>query len=596
MSANKGAVGRSSKISVRIVLDQDDNEICIITKADKTAYVPKVHLAAATQPPTVLAQELARQGITILSSRDRSDVIGRIDEAAVSDESIILAKHCGWITPTTYVFADGTAYTAGTIDPSVAVFFERQKKFSTSGSLSGWKQGMQQLLDGQPTMQAIMCFALLPPILRWASQGGVEGNIGLQLTGPTSTGKTTALRVAGSAWGGLDDYGGDYLETWLSTENSFETLMHNHADALLVIDEANMAGTSRRTRAAKQSAAVFMLASGRGKARYDVGGDARFTRLVTLSSSNEPLTLSNPQEGAVGPALDVRMPTIDLSGRPYGVLDGPGADGAATIIDRLNNLAREHYGYAAREFVRWLTSQIAHNEASFSKRIRDLVAEFRRHAKYDDLAPPQQRVCNSFALASAAGCLARRHGLLPASWNTLGRSVLQLFHIAVGGHAQRLEATVLGFEASLNALRNSIRWVPRNSAISPPQTSAPVGYVKHSNQGCLELLVPPNQFTTHFEKIANLLPTLEEVGAWRRDGAHLTTKRRLYGSGTINRFYVVQLGQDSRFGKLRVLRAGKRRRFPAQQSGPPEHLRAAVQAAPSILTRRPAPRPRTPAT
>ena len=108
-----------------------------------------------------------------------------------------------------------------------------------------------------------VCAALAPPLLDLveAESGGMH------LRGSSSIGKTTALRVAGSVWGGGGAHG--YIRSWRATDNGLEGVALAHCDALLCLDELSQV--------APQAAAevAYMLANGQGKARAGRTGAAR---------------------------------------------------------------------------------------------------------------------------------------------------------------------------------------------------------------------------------------------------------------------------------------------------------------------------------
>ena len=66
---------------------------------------------------------------------------------------------------------------------------------------------------------------------------------GLHFVGESSTGKTTALKVAASVFGAPD-----YLQRWRATTNGLESLARLRSDTLLVLDELVTSGSQRSRR------------------------------------------------------------------------------------------------------------------------------------------------------------------------------------------------------------------------------------------------------------------------------------------------------------------------------------------------------------
>lgn len=542
-------------MSIRLLEDQHGRPVHQVVKSDKVAYVRRSEVAATGNSVGALARVLASQGVDVLSTAQLRHIINQMDQDQEVSGNVVLATYCGWATRETFVFGDGVAYTNGEIDSAVAVLFKRRLKSSTRGSPEAWRAGMARL-SGQWLLQAVVCVGLVPIILRhYGRLANVSENFALQLTGKTSTGKTTALRVAGSLWGGREDSDTGWAETWWSTDNGVEKLMHQHTDALLVLDEASLAGSGRRARIDKQRAAVFMLASGRGRARHDDDDDVQIARLVTLSSSNEPLSSHDPQQGRVDAAVGVRMPSVDLTVRPHGVLDRLGATGAAAVIEALNAVIRDNYGHGAREFVRHLTGEIARDEAKLGRRIKGYIKLFREKAGYADLSGEAQRVCNAFALIHAAGQLGLQYGALPAEWDRLGDAVLSTYNFALYGEAPSGKAEIEQFETRLNALMGEKKIVPLplDAAHAMLSDREAVGYIKSAPKGRAELLIRPSMFKDHLMTSATILNTLRRMKLLTVDGAHLTTWRKLIPPQEPERFHVIRVDAGAaRFGEIKV--------------------------------------------
>ena len=89
-------------------------------------------------------------------------------------------------------------------------------------------------------------------------------SFGLHLRGASSSGKTTALRVAASVWGGPG-----VLTTWRSTSNGLEGMAALRNSTMLALDELGQAT------AAEVGEVVYMFANGQGKARARRSGAAR---------------------------------------------------------------------------------------------------------------------------------------------------------------------------------------------------------------------------------------------------------------------------------------------------------------------------------
>ena len=134
---------------------------------------------------------------------------------------------------------------------SVAV----EHAFTTRGSLEDWNREVAQYARGNSRLLVAISSAFAAPLIAPCS----AENGGLHFKGPSSTGKTTALAVAGSVWGGGEP--GGYIRSWRATANGLEGIALAHCDALLCLDEMSQLP-------AKEAGEVaYMLANGSGKSR-----------------------------------------------------------------------------------------------------------------------------------------------------------------------------------------------------------------------------------------------------------------------------------------------------------------------------------------
>ena len=114
---------------------------------------------------------------------------------------------------------------------------------------------------------------------------------GFHWRGDSSCGKTTALRVAASVYGGPA-----YLQRWRATDNALEAVAAQHCDGLLILDE--LAQVDPRT----AGECAYMLANETGKSRSTRTGQTRQRltwRLLFLSAGEIGLA-AHMAEGASG--------------------------------------------------------------------------------------------------------------------------------------------------------------------------------------------------------------------------------------------------------------------------------------------------------
>ncbi len=189
---------------------------------------------------------------------------------------------------------------------SVVVAAIRQK-----GTLEHWQRDVAVPAIGNSRLVASLCAAFASPLLGPIDYA--EG-FGLHWRGSSSTGKTTALEVAGSVWGGGGLRG--YRQSWEATANGIESMAVAHCDLLLCIDEL---GQCRPEDVAR---VVYQLAAGTGRQRAfrDGQGAPRLDWRVIYLSTGE-ISLADKLRQA-------RVPLRPMAGQAVRFIELPADAGA----------------------------------------------------------------------------------------------------------------------------------------------------------------------------------------------------------------------------------------------------------------------------
>jgi hypothetical protein len=104
--------------------------------------------------------------------------------------------------------------------------------YRQKGTLESWQENIARYAVGNSRIVLATSAAFAGPLIGLcAAEGG-----GFHFKGASSTGKSTALHVAGSVWGGGDDANG-YIRSWRATANGLEGVSQGHSDTLLCLDE-----------------------------------------------------------------------------------------------------------------------------------------------------------------------------------------------------------------------------------------------------------------------------------------------------------------------------------------------------------------------
>ena len=164
-----------------------------------------------------------------------------------------------------------------------------EHSFRQSGTLQSWQQNVARYAVGNSRLVLALSAAFAGPLIGPCS---AEGG-GIHFKGASSTGKSTALHVAGSVWGGGDANG--YVRSWRATANGLEGVC---ARSLRYPALPGRAFAAWRPKDAGEAA--YMLANGSGKSRSSRDGSARKAakwRLLFLSSGEIGLADKVAEDG-----------------------------------------------------------------------------------------------------------------------------------------------------------------------------------------------------------------------------------------------------------------------------------------------------------
>jgi putative DNA primase/helicase len=208
--------------------------------------------------------------------------------------------------------------------------------YHAAGTLEGWT-GAVRVLRRYPRALLALYAAFLPPLLTIL---GVP-NFVIDWANRTSTGKTTLLRVAASAWGKPDERAADgALWTWDLTRVWAERASAVLTGLPLILDDTKRAKDPRLV-----ATLLYEVTSGRGRGRGNrtTIEPTRTWHTVLLSTGEAPAT-SFTQDGGT------RTRCVEVRGMPF----GEATPETRRVVERLTRRLQRHYGHAGPAFVEWL--------------------------------------------------------------------------------------------------------------------------------------------------------------------------------------------------------------------------------------------------
>ncbi|MDP4075230.1 DUF927 domain-containing protein [Acidovorax sp. A1169] len=270
---------------------------------------------------------------------------------------------------------------------------QMENTFRVKHDAEAWRDRIGALCMGNSRLVFAVASAFAGPLLRPA---GMESG-GFHFRGDSSSGKTTALRLAASVYGGPS-----YMQRWRTTDNALEAIAAQHCDSLLILDElAQVEG-----KVAGECA--YMLANEQSKARATRNGAPRARlswRLLFLSAGELGLA-DHMAEGMkrTRTGQEVRMADIPAdAGAGLGTFENlHDFAGGAAFSSHLTREAQVCYGAPGRAFLEWACD----NAEGLGKRVRARVQALARQWVPDGASGQVERVAARFALVGAAGELA----------------------------------------------------------------------------------------------------------------------------------------------------------------------------------------------
>jgi len=271
-------------------------------------------------------------------------------------------------------------------------------QFKQKGALAEWQNHVSAYCRGNTRLLFFVSAGFASVLLHHAK----VQSFGLHLMGSSSTGKSTAMKVAASVFGGAD-----YAQSWHVTDNSLEATAQKHSDALLVLDELGQADPKMVGNIA------YMLSNEKGKGRATQNATAKKIatwRLIFISDGELSLEAKMAEAGkATKGGQDVRMAHIHAdAGKGLGVFDTLHSftDGAA-LSRHLVSMAQQYHGTAGLSFIKWLVDNVTLLPDMLRQAIDNTAVKLCPANAHGQV----KRVSEFFSLVAAGGELATAAGV-----------------------------------------------------------------------------------------------------------------------------------------------------------------------------------------
>lgn len=431
---------------------------------------------------TDMRRELARMGLSIAPGKAQRDLLASFVQVWPVESRARCVERLGWhgavyVTPSESIGQDNEIVVfqnAHAIDPA----------FSIAGTLDDWRGSVALLAAGNSRL----VFALSVAFAGALADVAGEDSGGFHLRGGSSSGKTTALKVAASVWGDPSTY----PRLWRATANGLEGLAALHNDGLLILDELSQVDPKEAGEAA------YLLANGQGKARASRTGAARQSarwRLLFLSAGEESLTALMARAGRkTNAGQEIRLADIDAdAGAGMGAFetlhDQPSP---ATLALTIKDAATRCHGAVGVEWLRFIVK----DRPKLGDMIAEGIKQFVSEVTPADAAGQVLRVARRFALVAVAGELATHYGL--TGWNddesnAAARKCFAAWLEAFGGTGNREERNMLAQVRAFFEAHGASRFEDMTSTHDQRIINR-AGFYRIGTNGEREFLVMPEAF------------------------------------------------------------------------------------------------------
>ena len=286
--------------------------------------------------------------------------------------------------------------------------------FKKSGTLEQWQQKVAlPCRNNSRLIFALACAFAAPMLPLIKAESG-----GFNFKGASSIGKSTALMVAASVWGG-----DKYIQQWKATGNALEAVAEAYNNTLLCLDELGQIDGK------EAGEIIYMLANGAGKNRLKAKGGLRKKaewNLLILSTGEISLTDKVNEAGKRTQAgMLNRMVDIPAdAGKGYRLFETlNGYQDGNLLANDLKENSRKYFGTAICAFI----PHLINFREELSAVIKDIQNDFLKENISSSADGQIKRVAQRFGLVAAAGELAIKLNILPFDLGQALRATRQCF-------------------------------------------------------------------------------------------------------------------------------------------------------------------------
>ena len=320
----------------------DTNEVIIkLTYKYKNKYKSLILSMDVLKPNKLL--ELLRFGVSIPPEDEK--LLGRYLLKLVQQvENECIYSNVGWHKDSqgnlqyrlSEAISSQTASVVAVNNPDAPNF-----NLKCSGTVQAWVDMCKEEVIGNTHLEAMLCFGFSAPIVGYLYRTtSYQDTLVIHAVGDSTTGKTTAGKLAVSPFGFPDSRDNGIFRTWNGTTNAIIRSLGGNFGVPLVLDEVSM------IRNRNISSELYTIASGEDKARLtnDIEQRDRPKWSTTIISTGEKSIFSKASNNA-----GLRVRVIQFEGITW--------TSSATNADNIKAVISQNYGCAGVEFGKYIFSK-----------------------------------------------------------------------------------------------------------------------------------------------------------------------------------------------------------------------------------------------
>jgi uncharacterized protein (DUF927 family) len=296
--------------------------------------------------PAQYRRRLHDRGLLIATGHKAQELFSRYLQFSTPSHVVRLTSYIGW-HERSYVLPGCSIGPPGAEEILFRHTHATEHYYRTAGTFAEWQRNVAAKCRGNSRLIFSVSCAFAPPLL--TPLGAEPG--GFHFINPSSTGKTTAQIVAGSAIGGGKHNRMGFVDTWRATSNGLEITAATHSDNLLLLNELS------EVTPYEAAQVVYMLTHGTGKTRMGRQLTQRPSlqwQILFLSSGEVRLSdhLATVGKRIKGGA-EIRLLNIPGdAGAGLGLFETVhGAASPRKFAEELAEASVTHYGHAQRAFL-----------------------------------------------------------------------------------------------------------------------------------------------------------------------------------------------------------------------------------------------------